>query len=207
MKHALVGFILCVSSLAQAQSMEGAGRISLMPGWRYTPNAFFADNAEQAGYPLQQTSPGGPQIVGTFAYAATDALEVAIDLFAGYENLRLANSDDVTSVSYGALAGVRAFWPMGRFVPNIGLGLGPTLVYTTGGPSQSNTERVTTAYFGSAGVTYRFSDVLGATLDVRYLYARGMVPQIGGVNAGGVWANLGVTWYFAGEPARRGAVR
>ena len=199
--------VLLAAAPAGAQGLEGTGRISLVAGWRYTPNDHFARSAQEAGFPLARASAGGPQGTGTFAYAASDALEVAIDLFAGYEALDLTNADDLSSVSYGALLGVRAYWVLGPLRPNIGLGLGPALIYTQGGPAGHLVERLVTAYAATAGFTWRLSNTLGLHVDVRYLLARGMAEDIGGVNAGGLWGGVGVTWYFAGEPSRPGAVR
>ena len=44
-------------------------------------------------------------------------------------------------------------------------------------------------------------------LDVRYLLARGVVPNVSSINAGGLWAGLGFTWIFPAEPDRQGAIR
>lgn len=208
MKQLALAVALLGSLSASAQSLEGVGRITVTPGWRWTPNTYFADSAEEQGHPLQRASIGGPQLTGTFAYAATPALEVAIDLFAGYETLELAAVDDpVTSVSYGALVGFRGFWDLGSVVPYLGAAVGPTLVYTTGGLDDRSTERLTTGYAAIGGLTWRATDQLGVTFDVRALLARGLVKGVGGINAGGAWAGLGLTWYFAAEPGRPGAVR
>ncbi len=202
--------LLASSTPASAQSLEGSGRVTLTGGWRVTHNEHFRERAEAAGFTLTP-SPGGPQAVGTFAYAATSSLEVAIDLFAGAERLRLSGGvDPVTSATYGALIGFRTFWPLGdagNVIPNAGLALGPALAWTTGGPEGGTHERIVTAYAASAGLTWRLTDTFGLALDVRYLVARGVVRGISGVNAGGLWAGIGATWFFAGEPSRRGAIR
>lgn len=196
-----------LSTSASAQSLEGRGRISIQPGWRWTPNDYFAASAEAKRHALEYASPGGPQLTGTFAYAAGSHIEVAIDLFAGSETLHLADAAAVTSVSYGALVGFRSFWEVGALVPYVGLALGPTLVYTSGGLDPRATERLTTGYSAVGGVTWRVTDSLGITFDLRALLARGLVSGIGGVNAGGAWGGLGLTWYFAPEPERPGSVR
>ena len=188
---------------AGAQSQEGAGRISILPGWRYTPNDAFAASAAAAGHPLTAPSRGGLQLTGVFAYAASASIEVAIDLFAGWETLRLEAAEPVTSVTYGALAGFRfyALWDE-RWVPNFGLGLGPVLVYTSGGPAARVTERVVTGYAAIAGVAYRLDPGLSLSAEARWLLARGAVPEVGGVNGGGLWAGVGLTWWFAPDPSR-----
>ncbi len=200
----------CASSAeARAQSLEGTGRVTLTGGWRYTPNDYFQGRAAEAGF-TASPSAGGPQAVGTFAYAATSSLEVAVDLFAGAERIELAGTKPLSSATYGAMIGFRSFWPLGAegtVVPNAGLALGPMLAWTTGGPEDVSTERLATVYAASAGVSVRLSETFGLALDVRYLLARGLVPGISGINMGGLWAGVGATWFLPGEPSRRGAVR
>jgi hypothetical protein len=193
---------------AGAQSLEGAGRISVLPGWRYTPNDTFAASAAATDHPLTRPSPGGLQLTGVFAYAASASIEVAIDLFAGWETLRLEAAEPVTSVTYGALAGFRfyALWDE-RWAPNIGLGLGPVLVYTSGGPAARTTERVVTGYAAIAGLAYRLDPGLSVSAEARWLLARGALPEVGGVNGGGLWAGVGLTWWFAPDPSRGSAVQ
>jgi hypothetical protein len=202
----LLGGALWLSD-ARAESLEGVGRVGVHPGWRWTPNDHFRSSAAAAGHPIGPPSPGGPQITGTFAYAATSSIEVAIDLFAGYESLRMEGTPDVASITYGALVGFRAFAPLGeRWVPCAGLGLGPVLVYTSGGPGAGPTERLVTGYAAIAGISYRIGDTLSVSADARWLLARGMVAEIGGVNGGGAWAGVGLTWWVPSEPSRIGAV-
>lgn len=204
-RHVLVAACLCAGA-ASAQNMEGVGRIALHAGWRYTPNAHFARNAEVNGTPVEAPSAGGPQFTGTFGYAATSSLELTIDLFAGVDTLKLQNASDLSLVSYGALVGVRAYWTFGPLVPNIGLGVGPLLAYSSGGPFAA-TERVVTAYAAMGGLTWRLSDTLGVTFDVRYIQARGYVTGISSVNAGGLWGGAGVVFLFPSGPERSGAIR
>ncbi len=197
--------LLCAGA-AQAAYPEGTGRITLTGGWRYTPNDHFLRSARAAG--LEGTpSPGGPQLTGTFAYAATGGLEVAVDLFGGTERISLQGADAVSSTTYGALVGARGFWPLGRWVPNLGLALGPALVYTAGGPEQESAERLITCYAATAGLTFLMSDTFALSLDARLLLGRGWVPGISGINGGGVWAGIGASWLFPGEPSRPGAIR
>jgi hypothetical protein len=201
--RALAAVATLLSCGARAQSLEGMGRITVHPGWRYTPNDAFRTSAAQAGHPLARPSRGGPQITGTFAYAATSSIEVTIDLFAGYETLRLEATEALTSVTYGALAGFRAFALLGddRWVLHAGLGLGPVLVYTSGGPLPRPTERLVTGYAAVAGLSYRIGDAISVSGDARWLLARGLVSEIGGINGGGAWAGLGLTWWIPSEPS------
>ena len=57
-----------------------------------------------------------------------------------------------------------------------------------------------TAYAGLVGATLRFADRFGATLEYKYILARGIAPGIGGINAGGHWLGIGVTYYVAADP-------
>jgi hypothetical protein len=203
-----LALVLC-GSAAAAQSMEGTGRVTVLGGWRYSPNDHFLRSARAAGFE-PTASPGGPQLTGTFAYAATSALEVAVDLFAGTERLRLQGAEAVSSTTYGALVGFRAFSPLGTrgtVIPNGGLALGPGLAYTAGGPEGGSSERLITVYAGMVGLSWRLSDTFALSADVRLLLGRGFVPGISGLNAGGLWGGLGATWIFPGEPERRSAVR
>jgi hypothetical protein len=197
-----------LSLCARAESLEGAGRIAVLPGWRYTPNDTFEASAAAAGHPLTGRSPGGLQLTGVFAYAPTASIEVAIDLFAGWEVLRLEGTDPVTSVTYGALAGFRAFalWN-DRWVPCAGLALGPVLVYTSGGPATRATERLVTGYAAVGGMAYRIDPGLSVSGEVRWLLARGTVSEVGGVNGGGLWVGVGLTWWIPPDASRGGAVR
>lgn len=204
MKFALCAGLLLASTTAFAQA--GLGRVSLHAGYRYTPNDFFLNSARGQGYLVRQ-SPGGPQFTGTFAYAATDSLELAIDLFAGYEALRVEGYDSIQSVSYGALVGGRLFHRFGAFTPNLGIGIGPTLVNVSGGPLGVPNERVITGYAAVGGVNYRLGDTFGLGLDVRVLLGRGRLSEVGGINAGGIWAGLGATWFIPPDVSRDSTIR
>lgn len=195
---------LLVASTALAQA--GTGRVSVVGGWRYTPNDFLIHTASEQGIGIRQGS-GGPQLTGSFAYAAAEGLEVAIDLFAGYEQLGVSGYKPISSVTYGALLGGRAYWRFGNLIPHLGVGLGPALVDVSGGVAGTLSERVVTTYAAMGGLTFQLNDNLGITADVRVLYARGYLQDVGGINAGGVWGGLGVTWFFPPDVSREGAVR
>lgn len=198
--------VLCATAAqAQARYGEGEGRISLMGGWRYTPNDFFIEGAAKKGLTVRQSA-GGPQLTGTFAYAATGNAEIAIDLFAGYDRMELDGREALSTISYGALLGFRFFFPMGAFTPNVGAAVGPALVYASGGGYETE-ERFTTNYAAMAGVVYRLNEKWALGADVRFMLSRGYVPEIGGINAGGLWGGVGFTWLFPAEPGRQGAIR
>lgn len=192
----LLSLLLPTSGWAR---LEGQGRVSLMPGWRLTPNEYFYGSAQLAGHPVTTPSRGGPMGVGSFAYGASEIWEVAIDLFAGTETLRLDGLEPISSVSYGALIGARwqtaLLWEDLTFT--VGLLTGPTLVLVDSRAFSRPIERLTTAYGGNAGLCLRLAGSWGLSLEYRLLFARGVVPSIGGVNGGGHWLSLGVTYFFA----------
>jgi hypothetical protein len=185
-----------------APKLEGAGRVTLLGGWRLTPNDYFANTAAAAGFPLEKPSAGGPMATGTFAYGATENIEVGIDLFGGGETLKLQGLEPYTSISYGALVGARFQTALfdGALVPHVGLLLGPLLALVSTPSVQPQEERLVTAYAGLIGASLRFGDRFGATLEYKYILARGIAPGIGGINAGGHWLGIGVTYYVASDP-------
>lgn len=197
---ALLGLLL--SAAATAGPLQGVGRVSVQPGWRYTPNGPFYISTAAAGAPVAAPSRGGPVIATSFAYSATDSIEVAVDLFLGGEQFRVENASSMLSVTYGAAAGVRFQWALGEWgpfqevVPYAGLLVGPTLVNVSGGPLQGSHEESVTGFIGSAGLTGRVGETWGVSLEYRFLLARGLVPDVGSINGGGHWLGLGLTWYF-----------
>ncbi|MBX5483876.1 MAG: hypothetical protein IRZ16_18800 [Myxococcaceae bacterium] len=210
MPRVLLAVALLAASAASAREdptfRTGTGRISIMGGWHYTPNDYFLQRAAEKLVPVKPNR-GGPHALGTFAYAASDSIEVAIDLFASSDNHDVPERADLVMVHYGALLGARVFWALGSLTPNVGFGIGPSLVYV-GGLNAPSAERVITSYAACAGLTWQVSDTLAATVDLRWLLARGYVPAVGsGINAGGGFASIGLTWIFPPDPDRAGAVR
>lgn len=197
---ALLGLLL--SAVATAGPLQGVGRVSVQPGWRLTPNGPLYLSAAAVGLPAAATSPGGPVIASSFAYSATELVEVAIDLFLGGELFHLGNDPAMWSVTYGAAAGVHFQWALGEWgpfqevVPYAGLLVGPTLVSVSGGRLPSSHEEAVTGYTGSAGLSARVGDTWGVSLEYRFLLARGLVPGVGSINGGGNWLGLGLAWYF-----------
>jgi hypothetical protein len=217
--------VLLAAASASAQEEEelsqlgGVGRISIQGGWRLTSNDTFYDSfyslPDYRGLTNPaRSSPGGPFLAGAFAYAATEFVELGIDLFATGEQLRLTGAPPLTNVTYGALVGVRLqtlldfLTPQG-VVPFIGLQSGPTLAFSRAeGVGQK--EVLTQAWVGTVGATFRFTSNWGLTAEYRLAFARGQsafntreaFKNLGSYNAGGNWFALGVTYMFAPEPDR-----
>ena len=182
--------------------MEGMGRIAVQAGYRWTPNAEFMRRAAELGRNVEGGMPGGPQFSASFGYAPLDWVEATIDVFVGFENFRLKDLEQFTSTTYGALVGVRFAkmdFPFPGLVPYFGAQIGPVLSFITG-KSINGSERFNTGYSINAGLTFRVSDRWGVGFDARYLFARGDVPDVATIDAGGLWASLSVTYFIPAGP-------
>lgn len=209
-----VALLSAPAALAQDEvntTLEGVGRLTLQSGWRLTSNntfyeGYYATRPELARGP---TSPGGPLVVGSFAYGITDMVELGVDLFATGERLRLTDQPELTTLTYGALVGVRfqTVLEVGQgLVPFAGILTGPTLAFSQfkGQPAQ---EIMTQAWAGTVGATMRLSDRWGLTGEYRFSFVRGPVgalanQKFGSFNGGGNWFALGVTYLWPPEPSR-----
>ena len=199
----LLGCLLAASSsLAQDRTIEGMGRVAVQGGYRWTPNAEFMRRAGEALHPVVGSMPGGPQFSASFGYAPLDWVEVTIDVFAGFESFRLEGLEQFTSTTYGGLLGVRFVkmdFPVRGLIPYAGFQLGPVLSFLTGG-SIVGTERFNTGYAINAGLTFRLADRWGVGFDARYMFARGDVPEIATIDAGGLWVSLSITYFIPAGP-------
>jgi hypothetical protein len=184
------------------QGIDGVGRISIVGGWKQTPNDYFFNNAAGQGYPLEWAGNGGVQGGASFGYGATSFIEASIDLFIGMDRFKIAGYDTINTLTYGALLGVRFTYMdlfFKGFAPFIGFGVGPTLGYvTTSGVDPMET--LVTGVGGTAGLTYRVAERVGITLEYRFLYARAKWV-LGGINVGANWLSLGVVIYFPRSPS------
>lgn len=193
-----------IPGLAHAElSLSGAGRITVLGGWRHSWNAAFYDGLRAAGEE-PSVSRGGPEGNASFGYSANEYLEVGIDLYVGGESIRLAGRPALQSYTYGGLIGARlqtAFEP--GFVPFVGFMVGPSLAYTTGAGLAAH-EELNNAYVPTVGLTVRIVDHWAATLDVKYFAGvRGKAGDFGSLDAGGLWAGLGITYVLASDPGDR----
>lgn len=194
--------LMLSSSAAFADGIDGAGRVSLGGGFRWVPNWWFADHAAAAGTPVIPGLSGGPELTASFGYGVTANLEFSIDLLGGYENIALAlpdgQRDEYTSAVYGAQVG-------GRFVgnnvffkglmPYAGLQAGP-LLSSISSRVNPQPERVLFAFSALGGLTYRFAERYGLTLEARYINARAALWPISGINVGGVAFSAMFTIFF-----------
>jgi hypothetical protein len=198
--------LLGSSSFAQAEStsIDGWGRVTLMGGYRWVPNWYFAQKASAAGMPYTDHPGGGPQGIASFGYGATDWLEVSVDVFGAYERFSLAGFEPFTSFVYGGLVGARLMktnllFP--GFTPYVGVQLGPVLS-DINASTATVPERLMGGYMAVGGFHWRFTERWALTFDARWLYARNVFPGISGLNVGGVLFSVGVSMFFPPAPKR-----
>lgn len=212
-----VAVLSATPALAQDEgslTLNGVGRLSIQTGWRMTTNGTFYNGyyGKRPGLQRGANSPGGPLVVGSFAYGVSESLELGVDLFGTGERLQLAEQPVLETLTYGALVGLRfrSVLELGslQLIPFAGLLTGPTLVYSRfQGVSESAREIVTQAWAGAAGASLRLSPRWGLTAEYRLSFVRGQVAELGGqkfgsFNAGGNWLSLGVTYTWPPEPNR-----
>lgn len=202
----LVALLLGGSALAQdgsSRGVEGWGRISVMGGYRWTPNWYFTAQAAAAGNPVTHPSNGGPLGMASFGYGAFTNFELSVDAFAAFESFTLDGLAPFSATTYGALIGPRLtkkdLFP--GFTPYVGAEGGPTLALVQSA-SFSNPERLLGGLAVVGGFHLMVADRWAISFDVRWLYARAVVPGISGINVGGVLFSIGVSTFFAPAPRR-----
>jgi hypothetical protein len=204
----VVAVLLSQAAFAQAQGIDGLGRISLGGGFRWVPNWWLTERAAEAGRPVIPGLSGGPQLNASFGYGVSSVLELSIDLLGSYETFALAlpdgSRDEITSAMYGAALGGRISGSnvlFKGFMPYLQLQAGPLLSNVTS-REYPTSERVLLAFHASGGATWRFADRYGVTLDVRYVMARGALSGLSGINVGGVLFSAMFTIFFPPAPKR-----
>lgn len=194
-------FVALVACPALA-APEGSGGLEFLAGWRVTPNDYFAANAAKVGTPLTHASTGGPAAVASFSYVALPWLAVAIDGMIGGERLFLRGLPPLTSITYGGMIGPRFMPDLGNgFALSAGISTGAILVNVSGlNLSQAN-EQLDQAYMGELGLMYQLTPTVALDVEYRYLLARGFVPGYNGINGGGSWFGVGVTFWVEPQSA------
>lgn len=181
------------------ESIDGWGRVSVVGGYRWTPNWYFNGRAADLGYPVTEPSIGGPALTASFGYGAASFLELSIDGFLAWERFTLDGLQPFNSFSYGGGIGGRlaqrdVFFR--GFTPWVALEVGPLLAIVQSPSLPTNSERALGALFVAGGFHLTLSGHWALTFEVRYIYARAVVPEIAGINVGGVVFSLGVTSFF-----------
>lgn len=200
MKRLVVVVLLLVGSVAQADGVDGWGRVSLGGGFRWVPNWWFAQRATEAGTPVIPGANGGPQATASFGYGVTSIFELNIDLVGSFETLTLqlpdGNRQEYLSAVYGAQLGARIVFPVSKALfPYLTVQTGP-LLSNIANAQNPQVERLLLAFTGGGGITWRFTDRYGVSLDVRYTYARSAIWPVSGINVGGVWFGLMFNIFF-----------
>lgn len=201
---ALLLALLAPSALAQAgvQSIDGWGRITVLGGYRWVPNWYFAGRAAAAGTPISRPSLGGPALVASFGYGATDWLELSVDLFGSYDSFELQGFAPFAAYTYGAVVGPRlsrANVLFRGFTPYLGVEAGATFSFITS-VGLTVPEQLLPGVSAVGGFHWKVADRWAIAFDVRWVYARSFIPGVSGVNVGGVIFSLGVTWLFPPRP-------
>ena len=207
MNRALLAVVL-MSLPAFGEGIDGLGRITIGGGYRWVPNWHFIYKANQAGTPFVEGLNGGPQATASFGLGVSSVIELSIDLLGSFETFKLAlidgGTEEYTSAMYGAqlggrLTGTDVFFK--GFSPYLSLQGGP-LLSNISSRTNPNSERVLLALSASGGASYRFSPRYGIALDARYVLARSVVPNISGINVGGVLFSAMFVLYFPSAAKR-----
>lgn len=200
-----LALVVCVGGVvARAEGIAGMGRVSVVGGWRRTPNGYFESRALEQGHPLVARTPGF-QGAASFGYGFMPWAELVIDLIGGFETFTLQGHLPFSSSVYGGLFGLRASrldLPVRGLVPHLQVQGGPQVVMVSSASLRSP-EHLVFALSANAGLTWQFAERFGVTLDVRWLFARANVATISGANVGGLFVSLGVTMYFPGTLERK----
>ncbi len=204
MKRVAVGLLAGVAATANAAApIVESTRIALNVGWRYTPNATFAQQASTNGYPLAGTPVGGPAALLTFAYEFTERFEVAIELGYNAERFTLVGAPPLTLSSVPILVDFRwwfASWQRVAFYA--GAGAGYLMNFWTGGP---------TAYFEAPtatpvlmlGMAIALNETLAVVIEDRETLARVLAENVGMAQVGGNTLTVGLH-YSLGVSTRTG---
>jgi len=202
MKQWVLVCALLLGSAGWAQGIDGVGRISVGGGFRWVPNWWFQSHAADLGTPVIPTVDGGGAGFASFGLGVTTSLEVSIDLLFGYHEFALRAVDGGTrpfssltagAVIGGRLVGTDVFWK--GFSPYLSAQAGPMLSALSARDAKIP-EKVTVGFVGGGGFTQKIMDRYGVGLDVRYVYARNAVPDISGINVGGVMFSVHFTVFF-----------
>jgi outer membrane protein W len=200
----LARLLACVSGEAVAVQPEDTGRIGLMFGWRYQPNARFNELATMNGYPITGASPGGPTVLAAFGYRALDQLEVAIEVGYAHESFKFTNVDKPFQLNQIPLTIAVRWAPFQwRFYPYIGAGFGYLLnFFSDPPPPASYLESNGSGPVGIIGVTGDIWDRVSLVIEYRYTYSRVQLGDLGAMQVGGNSFFIGVQLAFPPEDRR-----
>jgi opacity protein-like surface antigen len=196
------------AAFAQGATVAGRGAVRLLPGWHLAWDDPFQENARAAGLPVTFPRSGGPGGFVSFAWGATEEIEVAVEGYGAWQQYAVAGGKPLDNVAYGLLLGARwipAISPGGEVEGFLEAGGGPVLANVTGNPEAVKGEALGTGFMGGFGVSWNVAEPWAVSLGYRYLFARPRAPSPvdGTINAGGHFLLLGVAWHTAGQAPRR----
>lgn len=198
LKLAVLAWALAVPATRAQSSVDGWGRISVLGAYRWVPNWYLAGKAAEAGHPFVRESPGGPQVTASFGYGALSSLEVAVDVFFAWEGFELQGLAPFNSFLYGGALGPRLTRGDVLFkglMPYVAVEFGPAFSIVQSS-SVSSPERLLGVLIVAGGFHWKVTDRWAISFDVRWTYARGYIPEVSGLNVGGVTFSLGVSHFF-----------
>lgn len=194
-----VVILLAIPSEAAPESIEGSGRLTFLGTYRWVPNWYFDGRAAATNHKYESPWGGGPGGIISGGYGVTKNIEITLDLFGLYNPFKVTPWGNVDAVTYGASVGgnfvVNNLFFDG-FFPYIGA-QGAFVLVNMRADGLKIPERVTGGLVIAGGFHLRFHDAWAFTLDIRWMMARSVFPQISGINAGGLMGSIGVTYFFA----------
>ena len=196
---------LCLAALApsgaRALPPENTTRIALEAGWRYQPNARFAEWAAINGHTSTGQSSGGPALIATFGYRPLAEIEVAIEIGFAYERYGFLGEKPMELNQLPITLSVRYTPFTGSIYPYVGLGYGYVLNFFTDAPG-GGIESHGSGPTALLGVAFEVSKRVSILAEYRYTYCRVEVGNLGYLQAGGNGFYVGVQLAFPPEDNR-----
>jgi hypothetical protein len=196
--------LFCLASVADAGPYTGTSRVSLLPGYRWGLNSNFYASAERVGARQAPGLSGGPGLILSCAYSATDNLEVSIDPFVATEVLHLTGHPSLRSFIYGATLGLRLQFPSETLTPWVGIHTGPILIYAGAPPALANAEAFAQTFGASIGATWRLSERWGVMAQYQFLFGGELSTPLGRIHGKGHWGAVGISYFFPRESGDEG---
>ncbi len=197
---------LCVGLLlsglapdAHAEIQEDTTRIGLQFGWRYQPNARFAEWTAFHGYPLAKSPSGGPSLLAAFGYRPLQDVEVALEVGWTYERFDFLEGEALVFNQIPVSLSVRwspVFTKL--FAPYVGAGFGYLLNFYSNAPGGTQESHAQGPLLLAGGV-FDVSRRISVYVEYRYTLARTGLTDLGFMQVGGSHFFLGVQVNFPPE--------
>lgn len=191
---AMLGFV----GSASARPVEDGARISILAGARYVPHHHFELLAEKTGIPVTSSWPVGPEVLASFSYAPSPAIELSLEVGWATDRYEFAHTS-MALQNIPLVATLRWFPFAWRFAPYLGAGGGYMLGFVSGAPSDE-VETHAQEFHALIGASYAISDKIWLLVEDRFQIASGDIIPIGQIQTGGNAFFLGVS--FVLEPVK-----